>query len=78
MHHFNSVLSMQITICNDTDGDHNNGMTMEWNDNESNDKQGEHIPLHCYISHNHPYISSSGTLGGTISISTANYVGMVV
>ena len=23
-------------------------------------KQGEHIPQHCYISHNHPYISSSG------------------
>ena len=21
-------------------------------------KQGEHIPQHCYISHNHPYISS--------------------
>ena len=34
-------------------------------------KQGEHIPQHCYISHNHPYISSSDTLGGTISISTA-------
>ena len=33
-------------------------------------KQGEHIPQHCYISHNHPYISSSDTLGGTISIST--------
>ena len=31
-------------------------------------KQGEHIPQHCYISHNHPYISSSDTLGGTISI----------
>ena len=41
-------------------------------------KQGEHIPQHCYISHNHPYISSSDTLGGTISISTATYVGMVV
>ena len=23
-------------------------------------KQGEHIPQHCYISDNHPYISSSG------------------
>ena len=34
-------------------------------------KQEEHIqPQHCYISHNHPYISSSDTLGGTISIST--------
>ena len=33
-------------------------------------KLGEHIPQHCYISHNHPYISSSDTLGGTISIST--------
>ena len=21
-------------------------------------KQGEHIPQHCYISHNHPYINS--------------------
>ena len=41
-------------------------------------KQGEQIPQHCYISHNHPYISSSDTLGGTISISTATYVGMVV
>ena len=39
-------------------------------------KQGEHIPQHCYISHNHPYISSSDTLGGTISISTATYVGI--
>ena len=40
----------------------------------------EHIPQHSYISHNHPYISSSDhdTLGGTISISTAIYVGMVV
>ena len=25
-------------------------------------KQGEHIPQHCYISHNHPYISSSAFL----------------
>ena len=33
-------------------------------------KQEEHILQHCYISHNHPYISSSA-LGGTISISTA-------
>ena len=41
-------------------------------------KQEEHIPQHCYISHNHPYISSSDMLGGTISISTATYVGMVV
>ena len=42
-------------------------------------KQGEHIPQHCYISHDHPYISSSDTLGGTAeSISTATYVGMVV
>ena len=41
-------------------------------------KQGEHIPQHSYISHNHPYISSSDTLGGTVSISTATYIGMVV
>ena len=43
-------------------------------------KQGEHIPQHCYISHNHPYISSSDmhAIGGTISISTATYVGMFV
>ena len=41
-------------------------------------KQGEHIPQQCYISHNHPYISSSDTLSGTISISTATYVGIVV
>ena len=41
-------------------------------------KQGDHIPQHCYISHNHLYISGSDTLGGTISISTATYVGMVV
>ena len=41
-------------------------------------KQGEHIPQHCYISHNHPYISSSDMLGGTISIFTATYVGMAV
>ena len=34
----------------------------------------DHIPQHCYISHNHPYISSSDMLGGTI----AAYVGMVV
>ena len=34
-------------------------------------KQGERIPQHCYISHNHPYISGSDMLGGTISISTA-------
>ena len=27
-------------------------------------KQGERIPQHCYISHNHPYINSSATLGG--------------
>ena len=38
-------------------------------------KQGEHIPQHC---HNHPYISSSDTLPGTIIISTATYVEMVV
>ena len=25
-------------------------------------KQREHIPQHCYISHNHPYVSSSDTL----------------
>ena len=41
-------------------------------------KQAEHIPQHCYISHSHPYISISDTLGGTISIFTATYVGMVV
>ena len=41
-------------------------------------KQEEHIPQYCYISHNHPYISSSDTLGGSISISTATYVGLVV
>ena len=43
-------------------------------------KQGEHISQHCYIPHNHHYIhvSSSDTLGGTISTSTATYVGMVV
>ena len=29
MHHFNSVLLLQITICNDTDGDHNNGATIQ-------------------------------------------------
>ena len=29
MHHYNSVLSLQITICNDTDGDHNNGATIQ-------------------------------------------------
>ena len=34
-------------------------------------KQGENIPQHCYISHNHPYINSGDTLGGTISMSTA-------
>ena len=33
-------------------------------------KQGEHIPQHYYISHNHPYISSSDMLVGTISIFT--------
>ena len=33
-------------------------------------KKCEHIPQHCYISHNHPYISSSRA--------TATYVGMVV
>ena len=26
MHHYNSVLLLQITICNDTDGEHNNGV----------------------------------------------------
>ena len=33
-------------------------------------KQGEHIPqlIAIYISHNHPYISSSDMLTGTISI----------
>ena len=36
-------------------------------------KQGEHILKHCYIPNNHPYISSSDTVGGTIS---ATYVGM--
>ena len=36
-------------------------------------KQGEYIPQHSYISHNHSYINSSDTLGGTISISTATY-----
>ena len=39
-------------------------------------KQGEHIPQYCYISHNHPCISSSDKLGGTIS--TVTYIGMVV
>ena len=39
-------------------------------------RQGEHIPQHCYNSHNHPYISSSDTLVGTIF--TATYIGMVV
>ena len=29
MHHYNSVLLLQITICNDTDGDHNNGATIQ-------------------------------------------------
>ena len=26
----------------------------------------QHIPQHCYISHNHPYTSSSDMLGGTV------------
>ena len=39
-------------------------------------EQGEHIPQHRYISNNHPYISSSDMLVGTIS--TATYVGMVI
>ena len=29
MHHYNSVLSLQITICNGTDGDYNDGATMQ-------------------------------------------------
>ena len=29
MHHYNSVLLLQITICNDTDGEHNKGATMQ-------------------------------------------------
>ena len=29
MHHYNSVLSLQITICNDTDGEHNNRATIQ-------------------------------------------------
>ena len=38
-------------------------------------KQEEHIPQHSYISHNHPYISSSDMLaGGIISKSTMNYL----
>ena len=41
-------------------------------------KQGEHIHQLFYISHNHPYISSSDMLGGIISISTATYAGMAV
>ena len=41
-------------------------------------KQGKHISQYCCISHNHPYISSSDTLGGMILIFTATYVGMVV
>ena len=40
--------------------------------------KGEHTLQHCYITHNHPYISNSDMLGGTISISTSTYVGMVV
>ena len=41
-------------------------------------RQGEHIPQHSYISHNHPYTSSSDTLVGAILIFTPTYVGMVV
>ena len=40
-------------------------------------KQRENIPQHSYISHNHPYISSSDIVG-TISIFTATYVEMVM
>ena len=29
MHHYNSVLLLQITICNDTDGEHSNGVTIQ-------------------------------------------------
>ena len=29
MHHYNAVLSLQITICNDSDGKHNNGATIQ-------------------------------------------------
>ena len=29
MHHHNSVLSPQITICNDFNGEHNNGATIQ-------------------------------------------------
>ena len=54
-------------------------------------EQGEHIPQHCYISHNHPYTSSSGygrvdgwkhALADKVheqgAYATATYVGMVV
>ena len=40
-------------------------------------KQREHIPQHCYISHNHPYISSNDIVG-TIALFTATYVEMVM
>ena len=29
MHHYNSVVSLQITICNDIDGEHNYGATLQ-------------------------------------------------
>ena len=39
---------------------------------------GDHIPQHCYILHNHPYISSSNTLiFCTVAIFTVTCVGMV-
>ena len=49
-------------------------------------KQGEHIPQHCYISYNHPYISSSGYWYCATKVSMVppsvslllTYVGMVV
>ena len=37
-------------------------------------KDSEHIPQHYYISHNHPYISSSDMLGGTIRINIHCYL----
>ena len=40
------------------------------------EQKREQIPQHCYISHNHPYLALSDTLGGTISIYTATYVGI--
>ena len=29
MHHYNSVVSLQIIICNDIDGEYNNGATLQ-------------------------------------------------